>query len=150
MPPLPSRFPQQLYEISFSSSHLFKMLTIACIQVERALNFWRDGYITLESIADDKSGKSGTRKTVNEYTGKGTKTTEFNHANWRVATNAYLTSINANLLNGKLVWKEVIRAARAFAKLNGSGDSATTLGGDVEDERALLVADSDSESDADL
>jgi hypothetical protein len=124
------------------------VLTVHCIQVERALNFWRDGHITLKSVADDKKGKTATgiRKTINEATGKGTKTTDFNHANWRVATNGYLMSINTNLKNGKLIWKEVISAAMEFAKSKGIEDSAA---GDVDasDERALLVADSDTEDE---
>jgi hypothetical protein len=67
-----------------------------------------------------------------------------------VVTNAYLASIKTNLTNGKLVWKELISAAMAFAKLgsNVNDDSMTTLDGGAEDERALLVADSDSDSDA--
>jgi hypothetical protein len=124
------------------------VLTIACIQVERVLNFWRDGHITLESIANDKKGKSGIRKTINEYTGKETKSTAFNHTNWRVVTNAYLASIKVNIANGKLVWKDIVSAALEFAKSGVSlnNDSLTAVG-DVEDERALLVADSDSDSD---
>ena len=67
-----------------------------------------------------------------------------------MATNAYLASIKANLKNGKLVWKEVISAAMAFVKSNGNEDSVTASGvpdGDVEDERAFLVEESDSDSD---
>ena len=124
-------------------------LTKYCFQVERALSFWHDGHITLESTAGDKKGKNWIRKAINEYTGKGTKSTDFNHANWQVATNGYLASIRANLANGKLIWKEVISAAMEFVKSNGNEDPQAA-GGDMEDERALLVADSDSNSDSDL
>ena len=124
------------------------MLTIACIQVERVLNFWCDGHITLESIANDKNGKCGIRKTINEYTGKETKLTAFNHTNWRVVTNAYLASIKVNIANGKLVWKDVVSAALELTKSGVSlnNDSLTAVG-DVEYEQALLVADSESDSD---
>jgi hypothetical protein len=146
MQPLHSHFLQQLYLFSLSS-YFFMELTITCIQVERVLSFWRDGHITLESTAKDKKGKGGIQKAINEQTGKETKTTDFNHVNWRVATNAYLASIKANIANGKLVWKELINAAMEFAKMGVKLDENLTAG-DVEDERALLVADSDSESAA--
>lgn len=124
------------------------MLTIAYIQVERVLAFWRDGLITIESITEDKKGK-GIRKAINEYTGKGTKTTDFNHSNWRIATNAYLASIKANLANGKLIWKNVISAAMEFAKLGVNEElmASGAAGDDVEDERALLAPDSDSNTE---
>jgi hypothetical protein len=124
------------------------VLTIACIQVERVLRFWSDELITLESIAEDRSGK-GIRKAINGYTGKGTKTNDFNHSNWRGATNAYLSSIEANLANGKLVWKKVVSTAMEFAKVKVNDDSMTGAG-DVEDERAFLVGDSDSSGSSDL
>jgi hypothetical protein len=70
-----------------------------------------------------------------------------------VATNAYLASIKANLKNGKLVWKEVVSAAMVFAKSSGNEDSATGVlddaSGDMEDERAFLLGESDSDSASD-
>lgn len=117
--------------------------------MERALTLWRDGYITLESVASEKKGKCGIRKTINEFTGKESKATDFNHTNWRMETNAYLASIKVNLANRKLVWNELISAAAAFAKLGAKmgDDSMATFDDGAEDERAHLVADSDSNSD---
>lgn len=119
--------------------------------MERALTLWRDGYITLESVASEKKGKCGIRKTINEFTGKESKATDFNHTNWRMGmeTNAYLASIKVNLANRKLVWNELISAAAAFAKLGAKmgDDSMATFDDGAEDERAHLVADSDSNSD---
>jgi hypothetical protein len=58
-----------------------------------------------------------------------------------------LASINANIANGRLVWKRVISDAMEFAKSNVNEDLVAGAGDDMDDERALLVADSDSDLD---
>lgn len=125
------------------------MLTLSCVQVERALTFWRDGYITLDGVG--QGGKTcSIRKAVDPDTGKETKATEFNQAKWGVATNGYLNSIKTNVACGKFNWASFVKAAMEFKKPNRNGEStiassSTTPAGHT-DLRALIVDDS---SDAD-
>jgi hypothetical protein len=129
------------------------MLTLFCIQVERALTFWRDGHVTLDCISP--GGKSCTiRKSVHPDTGKETKANEFNQAKWGVATNGYLNSIKSNIDCGKFDWAIFVREATKFKKPSrhhgGSAmasSSAPATG--HTDVRALIVADSDDSDDCD-
>jgi hypothetical protein len=123
-------------------------LTRFCIQVERALTFWRDGLITWDGII--QGGKSCTiRKSIDANTGKETKATEFNQAKWGVATNGYLNSIKTNIDCGKFDWAGFIKAASKFKKASRHGEStfasSSTSGPGMMDVRAHIVDDSESD-----
>lgn len=126
------------------------MLTLFCIQVERALTFWCDGHVTLDGIV--QGGKScAIRKSINQNTGKETKATEFNQAKWGSATNGYLNSIKANIACGKFDWASFVKAASKFKKPRRHGEStvatsSSTPAGHM-DARALIVDDSDDSND---
>ena len=128
------------------------MLTLFHIQVERALTFWCNGHVTLDGI--NQGGKSCIiRKSINLNTGKETKTTEFNQAQWGAATNAYLNSIKTNITGGKFNWANFVKAASKFKKPSRHGEttigSSSTPAGHM-DVRALIADDSDDSDDSEV
>ena len=123
------------------------------IQIERALGFWRDGHVTLDSVEQgDKS--SIILKSINPFTGKETKATEFNQAKWGGATNAYLDSIRTNIKGKKFLWADFMKAASKFKKPSRHGEltrtfaSSSTSAG-PKDVRALIVDDPNDSNDSD-
>ena len=116
------------------------------LQVERALNLWKDGSVSCKTVAALKAKKrsSAIIRTINKATGKeSTKSTDFNQTNWAMITNGYLTSIKKTL-SSPSKFDPIINEAKSFVKATSRPSDSTAFNTSPEqdmDERAFLCDD---------
>jgi hypothetical protein len=134
----------------YTSCHVSYTISSLPPQAERALQLWKDGYISIASQKASLSG-SGIIKVINKESGKPSgRSTDFAQANWANATAEYLASLDANFRNDAK-FDNLVNAAKAFVASNRRGDSKSPLilldddDAEAPGERALLVEDLDSD-----
>jgi uncharacterized cupredoxin-like copper-binding protein len=119
--------------------------------MERALTLVATSTLTVAMAHSSKGKAVSLPRTLNLSTGKeSTRQTGFSDASWGKATRGYATSISSL---SKVKFEAIVKEAQVFAKPtrahNRNSDPTDVIDVDVDDERACLVDNSDSESDSD-
>jgi hypothetical protein len=116
-------------------------------QVERALNLVSSGTLTVAMAHGSKGKAVSLPRTLNPSTGKESmRQTGFSDAAWGKVTRGYAHSISAL---SKAKYDAIVKAAQPFTKPTRShnrGGPTEVIDVDVDNERACLVDNSDSDS----
>lgn len=123
--------------------------------MERALTLWRDGNITCESITEHKANKRGSIiiKATNRASGRESKGTDFNNANWGKAANSYLLAIRKNLVGDRKrddKFAKIVASAKRFSKLAQTDDTTAGPSGSMQTDEMDARADVCDDSDSDM